>query len=100
MPFRADDMQSTGGNHCLMPVLPVGFDSSNFIVVSTGHFAQFGIQTAAEYDIGTPASHVGRDGHGPGSARIGNNIGFPLVLLRIEHIVFDAAALKFCGQQF
>ena len=43
----------------------------------------------AELDVGAPAGHVGRNGHGAGKARSGHNLGLALVLLRVQHLVFE-----------
>ena len=46
----------------------------------------------AEFDVGTAAGHVGRDGDGGGLTGVGDDGGLALVLLGVEHFVFDAAA--------
>ena len=52
------------------------------------------VGVAPEQDVGAPACHVGGDGHRAQAARLGHNLGLPLVLLGVEHVVGDAPALQ------
>src|SRR5581483_3230695 len=52
----------------------------------------------AEHDVGAAAGHVGRDRHGGGLPRLGDDRGLPLVLLGVQHVVADAALLEHARQ--
>ena len=59
-----------------------------------GH--EFGI--AAEQNVGTAAGHVGGDGDHAEASGLGDEFGFALVLLGVEHDVADAFALQDGGE--
>ena len=49
---------------------------------------------AAQHDVGTTAGHVGGDGDRAVLARLCDDLGFLLVVLGVEHLMLDAAALE------
>ena len=59
-----------------------------------GH--EFGV--AAEQNVGTAAGHVGGDGDHAKAACLGDDLGFALVQLGVEHDVADALALQDGGE--
>jgi hypothetical protein len=57
------------------------------------------VRVAAEEDVGAATGHVGRDGHRAHPARLGHDLRFLLVVLRVEHLVVrDAALLEELGE--
>ena len=44
---------------------------------------------AAELDVGAAAGHVGRDRYRAGYARLRDDVGFLLVVARVQHLVRD-----------
>ena len=61
-----------------------------------GH--EFGI--AAEQNVRTAASHVGRDRDHAFASGLRHNLGFPFVILGVEHDVLDALFLQQLGKPF
>ena len=53
----------------------------------------------AEDNIGTAACHVGRDGHRAVLTCLGDDLGFLVVLLRVENVVRNTAALEHLREQ-
>ncbi len=69
------------------------------LVVDAAGLVAFGAQDVeaapfhhafAQDDVGAPAGHVGGDGHHALLPGVGHDLGLFLVLLGIEHFVFDA----------
>jgi hypothetical protein len=58
--------------------------------------AQFG-DALSQLDVGAAAGHVGGDGHGAGLTGIADDLGLGLVVLGVEHVVFDAAFFEDAG---
>src|ERR1700735_4898214 len=52
------------------------------------------VDVAAQHDVGTAAGHVGGDRDGAAAAGLGDDAGFLLVVLRVEHVVRDAPLLE------
>ena len=46
----------------------------------------------AEFDVDAAAGHVGRDRDRTVLPRVLDDLGFLLVILRVEHVALDAAA--------
>ena len=59
---------------------------------------EFGV--AAEQNVGAAAGHVGGDGDHAQAPGLGNDLGFLLVELRVQHNVANALALQNLGEQF
>src|SRR3982750_2410328 len=53
-----------------------------------------------EFDVGPAAGHVRRDRDGTWLPRAGNDLGFALVVLRVENVVRDALALEHPRERF
>ena len=51
--------------------------------------AQPEFDVAAKLNVGAAAGHVGRDRHRAGHAGLGDDLGFLLVIARVEHLVLD-----------
>ena len=68
------------------------------------HLTQFlgdaHVGIAAELDVGAAAGHVGGDGDGAGNARLGDDVGFLLVIAGIENLETLDAGLLEQGQHF
>ena len=69
------------------------------LVVDAAGLVAFGAQDVeaapfhhpfAQDDVGAPAGHVGGDGHHAHLPGVGHDLGLFLVLLGVEHFVFDA----------
>ena len=54
---------------------------------------------SSQEDVHAAAGHVGRDGHRPGPAGLGDDPGFLLVVLGVEDDVFDALAAELCADE-
>ena len=126
MPLRADDVQAAERAHLLglrrdlRLVLFVelrkglaGFEDLLVVGVAVGrgladqllghlHAAHFGARhefgVAAQQDVRAAAGHVRRDRDGALAARLRDDLGFLLVVFRVEHLVLDAAALEHRAQ--
>ena len=73
----ADDVKSTQLDHLVMLFLPVGA----------------GGVAATQNDVGAAASHVSGHGYGVQFARLGDDGGFVLVVLGVQHLVRYAPLL-------
>ena len=62
------------------------------VAAALGERQELGV--AAEHDVGAAARHVGRDRDGAVAAGLGHDLGLALVLLRVQHLVADAALLE------
>src|SRR5690606_26963881 len=103
--FGADDVQAAGFLDRVVALLPLGLQARARGLVD--RFAalglqvrQFGLQRAAEHDVGTAAGHVGGDGHRARAAGLGDDGGLALVLLGVEHLVVDARLVELLAEQF
>ena len=56
-------------------------------------------EVAAEHDVRAAAGHVGRDRDGAGPARLHDDLGLALVVLRVQHLVRDALLLQQARQE-
>jgi len=52
------------------------------------------VEIAAELNVGAAAGHVGGDGHRPGLAGLGDDVGFLLVVARVQHLMRDLVLLQ------
>ena len=109
MPLGADDVQAA---ELRGPPAPSGFIFSRFFDLSNqvdpfllGHVEPRGVFVlqlgpghrlgiAAQDDVGAAAGHVGGDGDGVFAAGLGDDFGLALVMLGVEHLVLDAAAVE------
>ena len=51
-------------------------------------------------DVGAAARHIGGDGHSRESTGLGNDVGFPFVVLGVQHFVLDAPLPERPAQRF
>ena len=72
-----------------MATLPFGFNQFGTLRLIIIKRFKLHRHIAAQYDIGTPPCHVGSDRHRCRFARLRDNLGFTLVLLRIQHLVIN-----------
>ena len=56
------------------------------------------VRIAAEQDVDAAAGHVGGDRHRARAARLGDDPRLTLVLLGVQHLVRDAAAIERLGE--
>ncbi len=56
------------------------------------------VEVLAEFDVGTPARHVGRDRDRAFLARPRDDFGFSLVILGVQHLVPEPLPLEHLGQ--
>ena len=64
------------------------------LFVTLEHRLQTHVEIAAELNIGAAAGHVGGDGHSAGHARLRHDLGFLLMVTRVQHLVGNAALLQ------
>ena len=57
------------------------------------------VGVAAELDVGAAAGHVGGDGDGARAAGLGDDLGFLLVVARVQHVVRDLGLLQLLRQR-
>src|SRR3546814_13404794 len=91
----ADDVQAAGFLDRVVALLPFGLQARAGDLVDRlaglgFKVRQFGVQRAAEHDVGAAAGHVGGDGHRARSAGLGDDGGFAFVQLGVEPLVVDA----------
>ena len=92
MALGADDVQTAGGKHFIVPLAPVFVDLLELRLIRRIDGIDLGLRTAAEHDVRAAARHVGGDGDGAGSTGLGHDMRFPLMLLGIQHLVRDFRA--------
>ena len=78
----------------------VGLGQQVFVLLllpqlSHGHI----LRVASQHNIRTTACHVGGDGDGTELTGLGDNLGFQLVELGVEHVVRDAHLLEHFAQE-
>jgi hypothetical protein len=94
VPFGADDVQATLADDKIVQRLPFRAKLRDALVLlarrqilgGLDEIALF-LDVAAEHDVSTAASHVGRDGDHLRSAGLCDDLGFACVLLRVQHLV-------------
>ena len=122
-----DDMQTTGGEHLIVALLPVRLDAVDTACIQTHvlrhlgtgisadtiidqgcsrfgfsctNRCQLSFQTATEHDIGSTTRHVGRDGHRARAPGVLDDACFALVLLGVQDFVRDVLFLEKTCQIF
>ena len=128
MAFRADDVQTAGLQHAVMRfvggALEVlveglvlfargkdfvghifcvpcrGFNDFLVIAVLTHGAAGEELRVAAQQNVRAAASHVGGNGDGTPVACLRDDFSFLGVVLCVQHLMLDAAALKHGGEHF
>ena len=95
MTLGAENVKPPGFDHGVVALLPLaGQLLAGRIVQRLILRCQLGLEIAPEHNIRTPACHVGGNGDHAGSPRLGDNLGLLLVILGIQHFMFDALLLK------
>ena len=56
------------------------------------------IRTAAQENVGATARHIRGDGHSALASSLGDNLGFALMLFRVEDVVLDAGPAQGGGE--
>ncbi len=89
-----NDAQATQAHHfivILLPLLTQGLNLGRLLlsrqrrIVVNRLNALFHV--TAQHDVGTSTRHVGGNGDGPFGSGLGNDVGFALVLLGVEHLM-------------
>src|SRR5690606_20124380 len=75
-------------------LLPIGLDLRDLLLGGIVHRRDFDFPVAAQQDVGTTAGHVGGDGDGTRATGLGDDLGFLVVVLGVEHLVLDAFLLQ------
>ena len=101
--LRRGGQLSTGSLGAGLGVLVLVFQLGQVLgQVAAQLLAQSGLghvgHVAAQHNIGTTAGHVGGDGHGALLTGLGDDLGFALVLLGVQHIMLDALLLQQLGE--
>ena len=108
MPFRADDMQSARGEHLFPVCLTNRFcfrergleffclrrQCVNLHLLLPQHFHGEALRVTAKEDIHPASCHIRCDSDGTGHPCLRDDIRFPRVLLRIQHLMFNVAAFR------
>ncbi len=77
-----------------MALLPVGLDLRDLLFGRILQCRDFHFPVATEQDVGTTTRHVGGDGHRTRATGLGDDFGFLVMVLGVEHLVFDAFLLQ------
>ncbi len=74
-------------------------DAARFVALGAEHeeAAELG-HAFAQLDVRAASRHVGGDGDGAALAGEGDDLGFPLVVLGVEHLMGDAGVLEHAGE--
>ena len=94
-------MKPPGFDYGVMALLPLaGQPLTGRVVQRLTLRSQLGLEIAPQDNIRAPACHVGGNSDHAGSPRLGDNLGLLLVVLGIQHFMFDALFLKRLRQLF
>ena len=107
MALGGNDAQTAQGFYRLvvdLPFAPQSVDALGFggLVqrrIGLNRFQRF-FNIAAQHDVGSTASHVGRNGDHTPAARLGNDVGLARMLLGVEHLVRQLFLLQQFGNDF
>ncbi len=91
------EAQQTGGGHGIDGSLGGADGAGEVLLDEIALGDEFGV--AAEQDVGAAAGHVGGDGDLAELSGLGDDLGFALVELGVEHDVLDALALEDVREQ-
>jgi hypothetical protein len=107
MSLGADDVQAAGRNHLVVQLLPLRADlgdarialglGQRFVVADLGDLL---LDTAAENDVGTAASHVGGNGDHSRPAGLTHDLGLARMLLGVEHLMRQFFVVEQRREQF
>ena len=98
MALGTDDVQTTGFHNGIVVCLPLGTDFLRFCLGRGVHMLDLLFGITAEHDIRPPTRHVGGNGDRSRPPGLGNNLGFALVELGVQHLVSDLVLLQPLGQ--
>ena len=70
-----------------MPLLPGRPHRIMLTLIFNGF--EFGLEITTEHDIRAATRHIGSDGHHARPTRLRDDLGFLLVVFRIQHLVLD-----------
>ena len=91
-------MEAARVEHSLMALFPSGSRCIALNFVIEGRNLSF--QIAAKHNIGSPTGHVGRNGNHTGTTRLRDNLGFLLVVFRIQYFVVNTRLLEVSRELF
>src|SRR6266480_4866886 len=111
MAFRAENVESAQPDYLFMLVfnnslcagkrlLPLLL--SRFIgidLLSLEKLASHEIRVATQKNVSAPASHIGGDSYSPFAARLGNDLRFAFMVLRVQNVVWNCFLQKTPGNQ-
>lgn len=97
MALGADDVETAGSNGGIMALLPLGLNLFGHGGVG---MRQILFQTTAQHDVRTTTGHVGGDGDRSRPTGLGDDVGFLLMMLGIEHLMRHTGLAQDAGQQF
>ncbi|NDE98669.1 MAG: DUF1549 domain-containing protein, partial [Verrucomicrobia bacterium] len=98
--FRADHVEAAGLDRDLLQARHLGADrlllglALGLVLDALELLANPHIGIAAELDVGASAGHVGGDGDGAGAPRLGDDVGFLLVVAGVQHRMRDLPLLQ------
>ncbi len=105
VPLAADDKEPAGLDHGIVRRCDLGPDGGllRLALALLGDRREIGAQAhfevAAELDVGAAAGHVGGDGHRARPPGLGDDVGFLLVIARVQHVVRDLVLFEQRGQR-
>ena len=100
VPLGAHDVQPARGHDLLVTRLPVGLRRGARRLVVGRYLLELGLGVAAQHDVGAATGHVGRDRDRARAARLRDDDGLALVLLRVQHLVLDAVLVEQPREEF
>ena len=101
MALRTDHMQTASGDHLLMPVQPSPADFLFFAISNVfTQQCQFRFKIAAQHNVSTTAGHIRRNRHRTRHSGLLDDVSFPLMLLSIQHFMFDILLFQQRGNDF
>ena len=82
-----------------MAFFPSLFNGHDIALVLGASSLKLCLEVTAKYNIGSSPGHIGGNRHCRGATSVCNNVGFTLVLFRIQHTMAYATPGQFSGQQ-
>ena len=93
----ADDAQAAGLDNLAVAPLPVG---AGVVMLAFAGIGGFGVERAAQHDVGAAPRHVGGDGHRARTPGLRDDAGLGLVVLGVQHLVGDFVFVQHARQVF
>ncbi len=103
--FGADHVETARFERELFLRLDVALHFGNLaralsVVLDAGRFiGEAHVEIAAELDVGAATGHVGRNRHAAGHARLRHDMGFLLVVARVQHLVLHLLLFQKFGKR-